>query len=357
MSRFWAKKLSDLVPYTPGEQPKSTGELIKLNTNESPFPPSKKVNEAILSNNEIDNLRLYPDPTCANLINVLSNHYNVSQSNITVGNGSDELLAFAFSAFCESGAAFADITYGFYPVFADLYNVKKNIVPLKNDFTIDVNDYENIDATLFIANPNAPTGLVLSLDKIEILLKQNNNRLVIIDEAYVDFGADSAISLIDKYDNLLIIGTFSKSRSLAGARIGYAVACKDIIKDLNTIKFSFNPYNLNRLSLLCGAASVLDNDYFTNCCNEIIDIREKIKEEFIALDFKVTDSKANFLFVSPPSGKDNFNAEKYFVALREKNIVVRYFNIPRINNYVRITIGTKEQMEKLIKATKDIINV
>ncbi len=353
MSRFLAKKLENLTPYTPGEQPKSTQTLIKLNTNESPFAPSPSIIKAVCNESQIENLRLYPNPTCDDLIGALASKFCVENCNITVGNGSDELLAFAFAAFCENGAAFADITYGFYPVFADLYSVKKQIVPLKDDFRVDISDYNNINSTLFIANPNAPTGLVLSITKIETLLCQNKNRLVIIDEAYVDFGAQSALQLIDKYDNLLVIGTFSKSRSLAGARIGYAVSNKEIIADLNTVKFSFNPYNLNRLSLIAGTCSILDDDYFKANCNEIIKTREFTKNEFANMGFSVTNSMANFIFVSPPN---KISAFEYYNKLRENNIIVRYFNANRIDNFVRITIGTKTQMQTLIDVTKQILS-
>ncbi len=357
MSRFFANKLENLVPYTPGEQPKRTGELIKLNTNESPFAPSSFIEKALCNSEQIENLRLYPDPTCADFISELAKYYNVGKENITLGNGSDELLAFSFAAFCENGAAFADITYGFYSVFADLYSAKKFIIPLKQDFSIDVSEYAKINSTVFVANPNAPTGLALSLCKIENLVLQNKNRLVIVDEAYVDFGAQSAVQLTKKYDNLLIIGTFSKSRSLAGARIGYAIAHDDIIKDLNKVKFSFNPYNLNRLSLIAGINSVLDDNYFKNCCNEIINIREYTKKALLSMGFNLTNSMANFLFVSPPKGIESLSAKIYFDELRKKNIIVRHFNLPKIENYVRITIGTKQQMEKLISQSKQIIDV
>ncbi len=356
MSRFFAGNLINLVPYTPGEQPKNAGELIKLNTNESPFAPSSFIKKAICEGEQIENLRLYPDPTCANFINELAKNYNVKSENVTVGNGSDEILAFCFAAFCESGAAFADITYGFYSVFADLYNIKKQIIPLKQNFSIDIKDYKNISATVFIANPNAPTGLALSTQEVEALVLQNENRLIIIDEAYVDFGAQSAVQLTKQYDNLLVVGTFSKSRSLAGARIGYAIANEDIINDLNKIKFSFNPYNLNRLSLIAGVNSLLDKDYFNNCCSEIIKTREYTKKKFSEMGFSVTNSMANFIFVSPPKLAKNLSAENYFNALRQKNIIVRHFNLPRISDYVRITVGTKQQMQTLLQVNNDIIN-
>ncbi len=352
MSKFLNKNLSKLVPYTPGEQPKGVDKLIKLNTNESPFPPSTLVKKA-LHMHSADDLRLYPDPLCDELIEQFAVTYNVEKTKVTVGNGSDELLAFAFNAFCENGVAFSDITYGFYPVFASLYGVNASVVPLNDDFTIDINAYKKEKGTIIIANPNAPTGIELAQEKIIELLNQNKNRLVIVDEAYVDFGAQSAVSLLNQFDNLLIIGTFSKSRSLAGARIGYAIANSEIINDLNTIKFSFNPYNINRLSLLAGANSLKDNLYFKMCCKEIINTRQYTLNNLNDLGFTCTDSKANFLFVKPP---EKLSAEQYYLKLRQNNILVRYFNAKRTSNYVRITIGTLDQMQTLIKATKKILN-
>ncbi len=352
MSKFLDKKLSALVPYTPGEQPKGLKNLIKLNTNESPFPPSTLVKKA-LHTCDFDDLRLYPDPECDEFLSTLSKAYGVKRNMVTVGNGSDELLAFAFNALCENGAVFPDITYGFYPVFAGLYGVNAKIIPLRQDFTIDVNDYEGEKGTLFIANPNAPTGIALSLSSIEKLLLQDKQRLVVIDEAYVDFGAKSAVSLLKKHDNLLVIGTFSKSRNLAGARIGYAVSSSDIIADLNTVKFSFNPYNLNRMSLIAGKCALDDELYFKMCCNEIIKVREKTGAALLEMGFQLTDSTANFLFAEPP---EPLTGEGFYNKLRKSNILVRHFNVDRIKNRVRITIGTEEEMQKFIDVTKKMIN-
>ncbi len=351
MSRFMTSKLSNLVPYTPGEQPPRVSELIKLNTNESPFAPAPKIKEAICGSSIIEDLRLYSDPVTAELLREFSKYCNVESNNVIFGNGSDELLAFSFAAFGEKGFAFPDITYSFYKVFADLYFCDKQIVPLEEDFSIDVSKYKNIDKSVIIANPNAPTGIALTTERIEDLLNQNIDRLVIIDEAYVDFGGQSCISLTKKYDNLLVIGTFSKSRNLAGARLGYAIGNEKIIADLNTVKFSFNPYNINSLSMIAGIESVKDVDYFEECCSTIINNRENTIIELQKLGFTITESKANFLFASPPK----ITASEYFKKLRENNIVVRYFDAERIDNYVRITIGTDEQMKKLIETTKKIL--
>ncbi len=351
MSRFFDKKLSELVPYTPGEQPKGLKKLIKLNTNESPFAPSIHVKKQLMTC-DLDDMRLYPDPECTALIEAMAKAYCVQKNMVTVGNGSDELLAFTFNALCENGAVFPDITYGFYPVFAQLYGVCAKIIPLKEDFTIDIKQYEKEEGTVFIANPNAPTGIALPLESIKELLNQNKNRLVVVDEAYVDFGAQSAVSLVEEFDNLLVIGTFSKSRNLAGARLGYAISNSDIIADLNTVKFSFNPYNVNRLTLLVGTCAIEDELYFKMCCEQIIKVRESTSEALKAMSFTLTESKANFLFVQPP---EKLTGEQYYNELRKKNIIVRHFNTPRTKNHVRITIGTNEQMDKFLQVTKSIL--
>jgi histidinol-phosphate aminotransferase len=338
--------------YVPGEQPKNVGELIKLNTNESPFPPSPAVIRAVDSA-AVRDLRLYPDPTCASLANALSQQFGVEPSQVTFGNGSDELLAFCFHALCGNGAAFADITYGFYKVFAKMFSVAAEIVPLREDYTLAVEDYARCAGTVFIANPNAPTGIALKRGQIEELL-QNKERLVIVDEAYVDFGADSAVPLLSKYDNLLVIGTFSKSRQLAGARLGYAVGSEELIADLNTLRFSFNPYNINRLTLLAGEAAVQDAPYFDYCRKLIIENRQYVSEKLRGLGFRVLPSMTNFVFAGPQEG---LSGKEYYEALRSRNILVRYFDQDRLREFVRITIGTTDQMDALISATKDILGV
>ncbi|NMD38811.1 MAG: histidinol-phosphate transaminase [Christensenellaceae bacterium] len=346
MGRFLNYRYSGITPYTPGEQPQNK-QYIKLNTNESPYPPSPKAIKAI-DGDKLSKLNLYPDPNCSNLVKAIAEVDGVDESNVAVGNGSDEILAFAFLAFCgdDVPAMFPDISYGFYKVFADLCCVQKIIVPLKEDFSIDVKDYFNADATIFIANPNAPTGIALSLDKIEQLLINNPDNLVVIDEAYVDFGADSAVKLIDKYDNLLVVKTFSKAYNLAGARIGYAFANKAIIDDINTIKFSFNPYNINRLSLVLGEESIRDREYFNDCISKIIEARNYTINQLDKRGFKYIDSKSNFVFASHPVIK----GEELYQKLKNSGILVRYFNSNRIYNYVRITIGTMEQMKALFNA-------
>ena len=270
MSRFF--RLTELEPYVPGEQPKGIKNLIKLNTNESPFPPSPMVHEAITSA-ELDKLRLYPDPTSEALVKAIAEYYGVSDKNVCVCNSSDEVLALTFNGFCKNGAVFPDITYGFYPVFCKFFGIEYEEIPLKEDFSINFDDYSEKTGTVYIANPNAPTGILKSVFEIEQLLKQNTDRLVIVDEAYIDFGGESAVKLIGEYDNLLVVQTFSKSRQLAGGRLGFCVGCEELIKDMNTLRFSFNPYSVNRLSMAAGEAAFKDKAYFENCRKKIIQNR------------------------------------------------------------------------------------
>lgn len=286
MSRFLSEKFSNIEPYTPGEQPK-VSNLIKLNTNESPFPPSPKVIEA-LNKEEISKLNLYSDPDTKEVIDAIAKTFGVNANQVLMGNGSDEILAFAFQAFCDKNnqPCFADITYGFYPVFCELYGLEPEIIPLKDDLSIGIEDYIGKNKPIFIANPNAPTGLALSLSDIEKILESNKDSVVLIDEAYVDFGAESAVSLVDKYDNLIVSRTFSKSRNLAGARIGFAISNAQLIEDMCKMKFSFNPYNLNRLSIIAGKESVLDTEYFNRCISEIISNREYTVNELTKRDRK-----------------------------------------------------------------------
>lgn len=351
MSRFLSERFSKIEPYTPGEQPK-TQNLIKLNTNESPFSPSPKVIEA-LSSAEISKMNLYSDPDTKDVIDAIAQTLGVNSNQILMGNGSDEILAFAFQAFCDNDnqPCFADITYGFYSVFCELYGLNPEIIPLRDDLSIDIQDYIGKNKPIFIANPNAPTGLALSLTEIEEILRTNPNTIVLIDEAYVDFGAQSAISLIDKYDNLIVSRTFSKSRNLAGARIGFAVSNKNIIADMCKMKFSFNPYNLNRLSIIAGKEAILDTEYFDKCIAEIISTRTYTVNELKRRNFHILDSKANFIFAK----HNTLSGEDYYKMLRERNILVRHFSKDRIKDYVRITIGSKEQMDSLINATDEIL--
>lgn len=349
MSRFF--RLTELEPYVPGEQPKGITNLIKLNTNESPFPPSAKVAEAI-TKDAIDNLRLYPDPTSAGVVSAIAEYYGISEKNVCVCNSSDEVLAFTFNGLCRNGAVFADLTYGFYPVFCKFFGIEYEEIPLKDDFTLDISDYERKKGTVYIANPNAPTGIFKPLSEIKALLEQDKDRLVIVDEAYIDFGGESAVKLIGEYDNLLVVQTFSKSRSLAGGRLGFCIGCEELIADMNTLRFSFNPYSVNRLSMLAGQAAMRDTEYFDKCRNEIIRNREFTTEKLRNLGFTVTDSMTNFVFASP----QNINAAEYVQKLRERGIIVRYFGSKeRIKNFVRISIGTFEEMSALISATEEIL--
>ncbi|MDD6273206.1 MAG: histidinol-phosphate transaminase [Clostridiaceae bacterium] len=350
MSKFFDGKLSALEPYTPGEQPKNVSELIKLNTNESPFPPSPRVFEA-LNRESIENLRLYPAIGVTALHQATADFYGINPEQVFTANGSDEALAFCFHGLCPNGAAFADLTYGFYPVFSDMFGIPYRVVPLREDFTLAVEDYEGLHETVFIANPNAPTGLYLEPARIRALLEQDRERLVVVDEAYIDFGGESAVALLPEYENLLIIQTFSKSRQLAGARLGLAIGSRELIADMNTLKFSFNPYSVNNLTLLEGTAAMQDREYFETCRRETIRVRHLVTEELRRRGFTIPESMTNFIFASPPG----LTGRNYYEKLRERGILVRYFGIPRTENYVRITIGSEEQMQALLAATDEIL--
>ncbi|MBQ9735073.1 MAG: histidinol-phosphate transaminase [Clostridia bacterium] len=350
MSRFINQRVGNLKPYTPGEQPKER-EYIKLNTNESPFPPSTLAIE--LATAQSQKLHLYPDPDCKELTAAVAKACGVNSENVILTNGSDEVLNFAFMAYCskDKPAYFPDITYGFYKVFADVNGVPYREIPLKDDFSINIDDYDNLDGVIFIANPNAPTGKVLPLLDVERLLKANPNRIVVIDQAYIDFGGESAIKLIDKYDNLLVTETFSKSRSMAGARLGYGVASKEIIKDLNTVKYSTNPYNVNRMSAAAGLGAITDQAYFKDNCKKIIENREYTESQLIKLGFTLDKSNANFTFAK----SDKIGGKQLYLRLKEKGILVRHFDSDRIKDYIRITIGSMEQMKIFIKKVKEIL--
>lgn len=350
MSRFFTSKLSKLVPYTPGEQPKDM-KYIKLNTNESPFPPSPSVLSAV--NDEANSLQLYSDPECAKLTQKLAEVYGVGKENVIMTNGSDEVLNFAFMAFSDSERplVFPDITYGFYSVFADLNGIPYETIPLKDDFSIDYRDYLGIGKNIVIANPNAPTGLCLSLFEIEEIVRTNKNNVVIVDEAYVDFGAESAVSLIGKYDNLLVTQTFSKSRSMAGARLGFGIGNAELIADLNTIKYSTNPYNVNRMTAAAGYAALCDNDYYMDNCKVIEENRKFTTAELMRLGFTVLNSKTNFVFAK----SEKIGGEKLYLELKSHGILVRHFKNERICEYNRISIGTLEQMKAFIAAVEKIL--
>ena len=344
MSRFISKEADALAPYTPGEQPQDQ-QYIKLNTNESPFPPSPKVMKA-LTRAEVLKLNLYSDPTCAALNAAIAKHFELQPENVLSGNGSDEVLAFAFRAFCGEGkgVAFADITYGFYKSQVALFGLEATRIPLREDFTLNVDDYMDFPGTIVIANPNAPTGIAVPRADIQRLLEADPDRVVIVDEAYVDFGAESCVPMIFRYDNLLVVQTMSKSRSLAGGRVGYALGSPALIEDLNRVKYSFHPYNVNRLSMLAGAAAVEDDAYFQKCTAAVAGNRERTRKELEALGFTVLPSSANFLFAK----SDSIPGGELYRRLKENGILVRWFDADRIRDYVRITIGSLEQMVALV---------
>lgn len=350
MSRFFSEKFAALTPYTPGEQPRER-KYIKLNTNESPFPPSKKAME--MAAKAAENLQLYSDPTAAAVTKAVAETYGVEPEEVLMVNGSDEILNFAFMAFCDekTPAAFPEITYGFYPVFAELNRVPYVKIPLKEDFSIDIRDYFGLGKTIFIANPNAPTGIALTKTQVEEILKQNPDNVVVIDEAYVDFGAESCVELIHKYDNLLVTQTFSKSRSMAGARLGYGIGNKSLIQDLNTIKYSTNPYNVNSLSMAAGIGMLSDPEYMQKNCRTVMENREYTVDALKKLGFTMTDSLANFIFVKHPK----LDGETLYLTLKERGILVRHFTPEKICQYNRITIGSREDMEALVREVEKIL--
>lgn len=350
MSRYFSDQYKTLTPYTPGEQPRDQ-QYIKLNTNESPFPPSPKAQA--LAAEELKKLQLYSDPTCASLTAAAAKALEVGEENIIFSNGSDEVLNFAFMAFCDENcpAVFPDITYGFYKVFARLNGVPYREIPLQEDFTVDVADYFFAKGTVFIANPNAPTGLCLSLRQIEGLLRANPDNVVVIDEAYIDFGGESAIPLTKKYDNLLVVQTFSKSRSMAGARLGFAVGSEGLIRDLNTIKYSVNPYNVNRMTMAAGVGALEDEDYFRANCRAIMENRAWTTEQLDKLGFQTLPSMTNFVFTKNPA----ISGAELYAKLKARGILVRHFGAPRLTDYIRVTIGSADEMAAFIKATKEIL--
>ena len=349
MSRFFSKKYGSLIPYAPGEQPKDR-VFIKLNTNESPFPPSPKA--LAYAQEAAKDLQLYSDPECRALVQTAARHLGVEEEEILFTNGSDEILNFAFMAFCDRGVVFPDITYGFYKVYAALNGVPYREIPLKPDFSIDVSDYCGVNKAIFIANPNAPTGLCLPLSDIETIVRSNPDTVVVIDEAYIDFGGESALPLIKKYNNLLITQTFSKSRSMAGARLGMGIGCKELIRDLNTIKYSTNPYNINRMTMAAGIGALEDDDYFRANCRTVTENRTWTAGQLTDLGFTLTDSKTNFLFAKHPA----ISGKALYRELRERGILVRHFDTPRLTDFIRVTVGSKCQMETFIHAVDSILN-
>lgn len=351
MSKFLNERYRKLKAYVPGEQPKDT-VLIKLNTNESPYPPGPGVLEAV-SQRECELLRLYPDPDCGALKDKLAGLFGVKRVNVFVTNGSDDILNFAFMAFAggKTEVMFPEITYGFYPVFAQLHGLKYVPVPLKEDFSVDPMDYVCQHRMIVIANPNAPTGRALTVREIEEIVRTNPENAVVIDEAYVDFGAQSCAELVHKYDNLLVVQTFSKSRSMAGARLGYAVGAEGLISDLERLRFSTNPYNINRLTMAAGIAAVEEEDYYKENCRKIVRTREYTEQRLKEMGFSVIPSKANFLFVR----KEGLDGGRFQQALREKGILVRHFDGEKTGQYNRITIGTQDEMEQFLAAAQEIV--
>ena len=349
MSRFLNECYQALEAYTPGEQPRDM-QYIKLNTNESPYPPAPSVEEAMTAE-QVELLRLYSDPTAKNLKEKLAGLYDVRPENVFVSNGSDEVLNFAFMAFGGQGAVFPDISYGFYEVFAELYAINAEKIPLESDFSVDYRKYCGKNQLVVIANPNAPTGMTIPVWQIEEIVKSNPDAVVVIDEAYVDFGGETCLPLVKKYDNLLVTRTFSKSRCLAGGRLGYAFASPEIIADLEKIKYSTNPYNINRLTLLLGEKTVDAEDYYQEKCREIEETRAWTTAQLEELGFTVLPSKANFIFVKT----DKMDGGELYKTLKAKGILVRHFTNPRICQFNRVTIGTKKQMETFIGTLKEVI--
>lgn len=351
--RAWEKNFRQVEPYTPGEQP-AFKEMIKLNTNECPYPPTPHLAEAVktLGENQ-DKLRLYPNFKSESLVNALSKYYGVNEDQVFVGIGSDDVLSVAFLTFFNSKlpVLFPDITYSFYDVWAEVYQIPYERPALDVNFRIVKEDYYKPNGGIVIANPNAPTSIAEGLDFIEDILKHNQESVVIVDEAYVDFGGQSALPLIEKYENLLVVQTFSKSRAMAGMRVGYAMGNARLIKAMNDVKYSINSYTMNYPSLVCGVCAVEDDAYFKECCGKIMETRAWTAKELEKLGFTSLDSSSNFLF----STHKSISAKEIFDYLRTKNIFVRYFAKPRIDNYLRITIGTREQMEIFIGALKELI--
>ncbi|GBE02809.1 histidinol-phosphate aminotransferase [bacterium BMS3Bbin06] len=351
MSRFWSSIVNDLKPYTPGEQPART-DLIKLNTNENPYGPSPKVLDSLCSE-VADTLRLYPDPNATELKSAIAQHYQIKKQQVFVGNGSDEVLAHVFQGLLshESPMLFPDITYSFYPVYCGLYRINYEQVPLTDSFEINIKDYVRPNGGIIFPNPNAPTGIFLSLESIEYLLKQNRDSVVVIDEAYIDFGGDTSVPLIERYPNLLVIQTLSKSRSLAGLRVGFAIGHPILIDALERVKNSFNSYPLDRLAITGAVAAIQDHAYFDETRKKIIRTREALANNLQDIGFEVLPSKANFVFA-----RHNYcDAIEIYDGLREEGIIVRHFNQDRVSQFLRITIGTRKECNALLKSLEGIL--
>ncbi len=351
MENLWTKNLRDIDPYVPGEQ-SSEKDIVKINANENPYPPSPKVFEAIEKFNA-SSLRFYPNANATLLKQALADYYNVDIKNVFLGNGSDDVIAIAFQALFNSDLpiAYPDLTYSFYPVWCSLFNIPYKNYPVGDDFRINVEDYKEKNGGVVIPNPNAPTSLGEGTAFVEKLMEYNQDSVVIIDEAYVDFGGVSSVELTKKYENLLVTGTFSKSRSLAGLRIGFAIGSEKLISVLEAVKNSYNSYTIDSVSIAAGVASVFDHEYFTETCNKIIKTRTRVTDELRALGFKVLDSQTNFLFAT----KDDLSMKDMFEYLKTKKVYIRYFSVPRIENYVRISIGTDDEMDIFLKEVKEYL--
>ncbi len=351
MSKYFSRKPGELKAYVPGEQPRNVQSLIKLNTNESPFPPAPEVIDAVADAAKKTNL--YCDPTMLALRQDLADIFSLTPNHFTLGNGSDELLSFAFLAFCnkEIGVAYADITYGFYSVLSRLYATDTKIIPLDEQYCINPEDYKALGRTIFIANPNAPTGIALTRAQVEQILIANPDNVVIIDQAYVDFGAECCIPLVEMYDNLLVINTFSKSRSFAGGRVGFAVANPALIADLETIRNSINPYNVSSLSQAAAHAILQHNDYYMQNCATVAQNRAYLTAQLDSLGFTTLPSSTNFVFTKHPA----ITGEQLYLQLKQRAILVRYFDAPRISDFCRITVGTIQQVDALLDAIRSIL--
>lgn len=347
MSRFLNNRLNKISPYVPGEQPRDK-RYIKLNTNENPYPPSEAAVRSV-TKKALRGLRLYSDPDCDSLSKAAAECFGVSKDCVLPTNGSDEALAFCFAAFCDCGAVFPDVTYGFYKVFADLFGVEYEQIPLDNDFAVNVQRFSGVGRTVFLANPNAQTGIYLDEREIERIVKSNKNNVVVIDEAYIDFGGKSAVGLIDQCDNLVVVRTLSKSRALAGARVGFALASKALTDDLKRVKFSFNPYNINSLSEQLAVAALRDTEYFESTCKAVAATRDRLSAELRAIGCTVLPSKANFVLAKSPT----VGGADLYKRLKDAGILVRHFGDERIADFVRITVGTDEQTDILLSVIKN----
>lgn len=353
IDKYWSEKVKNLEPYIPGEQPRDK-KYIKLNTNENPYPPSPKVLE-VIANSANESLRLYPDPECTELCQAIADYYSLNKRQVFPGNGSDEILAFAFMAFFNPGnpIIFPEITYSFYPVYCNMFNIDYNLITLDNEFNIPIEKFFCQNGGIIFPNPNAPTGKALLLKDINSILEYNKDTVVIVDEAYIDFGGETAAGLINKFSNLLVVQTFSKSRSLAGLRLGFALGSEGLIEALNRIKNSINSYTIDRIAIKAGIESIKDEAWFQSTRQKVIDTRDRVTTALRNLGFKVIDSKANFIFIS----HEDFKARDLFTILKDRGVLVRHFNKPPIDNYIRISIGTDEEMDRFIEIIKEIMQL